>query len=201
MKRASSWKKMLRIAPAEGGGPRPAYELIQIRNTATDQGRAKQSVLPLTCPVHWRQLSACVIRGLQLQTAGFVFRGHGRVERSESPENEPAPGARIRNLVLVCVALGVVAARESCERAVLLGQVRAVPVEMQSAMSASGPGHWRAVAELSRWGRWRRWASTGKGDVASVSAQRGLPGPPTASHCCPPAWPSLSIHLGRVCNW
>lgn len=69
-------------------------------------------------------------------------------------------------------------------RAVVLGQVHAVPVERQSEMSASVPGRSRSVAEPNRWGRWHRWASTGKGDVASVSTQRASL-PSWATSCFP----------------
>lgn len=46
-----------------------------------------------------------------------------------------------------------------------------MPVERQSEMSASVPGRWWCVAQPDRWGRGDRWASAGKGDVASVSPQ------------------------------
>lgn len=40
------------------------------------------------------------------------------------------------------------------------------------------------VAEPGRWGRWHRWASAGKGDVASVRAQRARL-PSWATNCFP----------------
>lgn len=152
------------------------------------QGRAEQSMLSLTCPVHWRQLSAlrpcCCCTGDQ-RNPGTHNRFCLLWPWETGAEQEPWEWVSTRNKGFETLSLFVLLLVLWLHvRAVVLGQVHAVPVEMQSKMSASVPGRLWSVAEPNRWGWWDRWASAGKGDVASVSAQRGRL-PSWATSCFP----------------
>ena len=63
-------------------------------------------------------------------------------------------------------------------RAVVLGRVHAVPVELQSEVAVSVPKSLRSVAELSWWVRLGRWGGEGKGGVLSavLGVAGSLPG-------------------------
>lgn len=124
----AAWKKRLLIRPTEAGDPRPGYGLIQILNTATDsytmgalvrQSWAVLAVPYLPCALEAAFCSQALLllhmwsedhryrqQVLSLVAVGDWSRA-GALRMSQHNEQG------IRNLVLVCVALGVVAARES----------------------------------------------------------------------------------------